>query len=148
MGLEIVCAGKNWKKGGKNVGKSILIKRLQCFIENTVSSGCHFFIKKNCIKLLFTNVSFCNVHRWEKPKKQTNWPSCINNNQFCIRIKPQKLKSDINSKLMLDSIKCLKFRCLQNLIYTQKNLTSLDVKLKFDFQLKVKNSQRLISYFL
>ena len=69
MGLEIVCAGKNWKKGGKNVGKSILIKRLQCFIENTVSSGCHFFIKKNCIKLLFTNVSFCNVHRWKKPQK-------------------------------------------------------------------------------
>lgn len=149
MGLEIVCAGKNWKKGGKNVGKSILIKRLQCFIENTLFLAATTFLSKKTVLSCFLPMfPFAMCIAEKKPKKQTNWPSCINNNQFCIRIKPQKLKSDINSKLMLDSIKCLKFRCLQNLIYTQKNLTSLDVKLKFDFQLKVKNSQRLISYFL
>ena len=57
MGLEIVCAGKNWKKGGKNVGKSILIKRLQCFIENTLFLAATTFLSKktvlNCFLPMF-----------------------------------------------------------------------------------------------
>lgn len=70
MGLEIVDAGKNWKKGGKNVGKSILIKRLQCFIENTLFLAATTFLsKKKTIKLLFTNVSFCNVQSLKKTQK-------------------------------------------------------------------------------